>query len=253
MTIGSSEEFLDFLKRAHDEFQPLAEKLKFDKSHPWHRNSIALYGSILELTGSSILLVENRLLSGVPVLMRTILEAYVDLTNLINDKSYGYVLELSYLKEWLKLLNEAQKGNNQYLASISEASDLNQNIAKWQAEISTLESSGHQTLKKYEKFKLADMEDEYRSTYNTLCGDSHNNIKALINRHMEIDQEDFNMVIYKDYSPEDSAIYVGTGAEILVRATEKIHSFLSSDCMSIVNAYRSELNILRGDSDTHNQ
>ena len=47
-----------------------------------------------------------------------ILEAYVDLVNLANAPRYGYAIELSYLREWRKLLQEAKLGKNEYLSNI---------------------------------------------------------------------------------------------------------------------------------------
>jgi hypothetical protein len=123
----NSATLLNFLKKAHDNFQPISLKIKFDKDHALHLNLIALYGSILELTGSSILLICNKLITGVPVLLRAILEAHVDLINLNNDPNYGYDLKFSFLKEWLKILDEAKKGND-YLTEISAAKNLDETI-----------------------------------------------------------------------------------------------------------------------------
>lgn len=248
MPTAPPEEILSFLKRAHDEFQPLSEQIIFDKERPLHRNTISLYGSILELTGSCILLTDKRLVTGVPILLRTILEAYVDLVNLVENPQYGYNLEASYLKEWLKILEEARKGKNEYLRAISEASSLDQSIDEWRNSLKKLESKGYKVLKIEKKFERAGMEKEYRSIYNLLCSDSHNNLGALVSRHVEREQTDFSIVFYKAYTPEDSAVYVGTNAEILVRATQLIHKFLDSPVQDAIKAYRVEFDALRGGS-----
>jgi len=44
------EEVFAFLKKAHDEFQPLSVEIRFDKNHALHSHVMALYGSIIELT-----------------------------------------------------------------------------------------------------------------------------------------------------------------------------------------------------------
>lgn len=247
MALASAEEFLDFLKRAHDECQPLSQELSFDKEHPLHRNSVALYGSIIELTGSLILLVDKKLLTGVSVLLRSVLEAYVDLHNLLANPSYGYALEISYIKEWLKVLQEAQAGQNDYLAAIREAPNLSASIAEWQDKKRQLEAKGHRSLKIEQKFQRAGMEKEYRSVYNSLCCDAHNNLRALIDRHIEIGKAGFEVVFYKAYTSEDSALAVGTNAELLIRASEKIHEFFTSSALPRIAQFRSELNQLRGE------
>lgn len=241
-------QLLEFLKKAHDEFQPLSAKMVFDKSHPLHRNVVALYGSILELTGSSIILIDRKLIAGVPILLRAILEAYIDLVNLVSNAQYGYHLEAAYLKEWLKLLVEAQGGKNEYLRELSESPNLSDQITRWREEQRKLKIKGYHTLSIEDKFRKAGMEKAYRSLYNSLCCDAHNNLRALINRHIERDAGDFSMVFYKDYSPDDSAVYVGTNAEILVRASQVIHEFLNSPVQAEVARYRAEFDALRGDS-----
>lgn len=134
MSMAPAEEVLAFLKQAHDDFQPLAKKLQFDKTHVLHRTLIALYGSVLELTSSCILLIDNRLLPGVPVLLRAVLEAYVDLVNLAKAPRYGYAIELNYLSEWRKLLQEAKLGKNEYLLDISQDPALDERIAQIRKE-----------------------------------------------------------------------------------------------------------------------
>jgi len=248
MALAPAEEVFGFLMRSHDQFQPLSEELTFDKSHPLHRNTIALYGSIIELTGSNILLIQKRIVAGVPVLLRAILEAYVDLVNLINNKTYGYNLEVSYLKEWLKILEEAKIGKNEYLSDITKEPSLDKTIMEWRKERKRLEAKGFRALRIDQKFSKAGMEKEYKSIYNSLCSDSHNNIRALIERHIEREETDFSVVFYKAYTAEDSAIYVGTNAEILVRATELMHEFLDSPVKDEIAEYRNEIDRLRGDS-----
>lgn len=248
MPIAQPEVVLEFLKRAHDGMQPLSTKISFDKVHPLHRNLIALYGSILELTGAIILLVDRRLITGVPVVLRSVLEAYVDLHNLSESPTYGYSLELGHIKEWLKILVEAKAGKNEYLTAITEAPDLDSAIADWSKKKITLENKGYRALRVEQKFQRAGMEKEYRSQYNSLCCDAHNNLRALIDRHIEMNGQGFELVYYKAYTPEDSAIHVGTNAELLVRASQKLHSFFKSPVENEVAAYRAELDNLRGEA-----
>lgn len=247
MPIAPPEEVLEFLKEIHDKFQAYSQNLMFDKAHPLHRNVIALYGSILEMTGSNILLANNKLVTGIPILLKSILEAYVDLTNLIKNPQYGYNLEINYLKQWLEILNEAKTGKNEYLQSLTDEPSLDETIAKWNRDKKKLENNGHSSLKISQKFMRAGLEKEYRSMYNSLCSDSHNNLRALVSRHIEIEDGDFSMVFYKSYTPEDSAVYIGTNAELLIRATQELHTFLKSSDCDRVNVYRVEFDRLRGD------
>lgn len=247
MPSAPPEQVFEFLIRAHNALQLLSTRLSFNKGHPLHRNIVALYGSIIELTGAVIALVDQRLTTGVPVLLRSTLEAYVDLQNLIDAPTYGYALELGHIKEWINLLNEAKTGRNEYLASINESPDLDARITEWTNQKIALERRGHRSLKIYQKFQRAGMEKEYKSLYNSLCCDAHNNLRALVDRHVEINGDGFEVVYYKAYTPEDSAIHVGTNAELLLRASTKVHEFLGSPVIAEVAKLRHELNVLRGE------
>ena len=244
---AAPEEVFEFLKRLHDSCAQLILRLKFDKQHAQSRTLIALYGSILELSSGLIALVDQQLLPGAPVMLRAILEAHVDLVNMAADSRYGYSLERSYIKEWRKLLVEAQGGENEYLLEIAGQASLPDRIRDLEAEDGKLKEQGHRVLTLLERFELAGMGKEYRSLYNSLCCASHNNLRSLVDRHFEFDQEDFTMVFYKAYTPEDAAIYVGTAAEVLVRSTETLHLKLESSDLEAVRALRAELTGLRGE------
>lgn len=90
-----------------------------------------------------------------------------------------------------------------------------------------------------QKFQRAGMEKEYRSVYNSLCSHAHNNLRSLIDRHVELKEEDFEVVFYKAYTLEGSAHYIGMAAELMVRASEKVHSFFDSPVRKEVEALRS--------------
>ena len=70
--------------------------------------------------------------------------------------------------------------------------------------------------------------------------------RSLIDRHVELNEADFEVVFYKAYTPEDSAHYVGMAAELLVRASEKVHAFFDSPVQTEVGAFRAKLDELRG-------
>jgi len=247
MTTAPPKEVFDFLKKTHDEFQPLSEKIVFDKTNPLHRNSISLYGSIIELTGSVILLLNSKLGTGVPILLRAILEAYVDLFNLINNAQYGYNLEVSYLKEWLKILEEASHGKNEYLQFIADEPTLPETIDSWRKKKKSLEKKGYRSLRIEQKFKQAGMQKEYKSLYNMLCSDAHNNLRSLVDRHIEREETDFSIIFYKEYTADDTAHHVGSNLEILVRATQLIHDFFDSPVKGDIVEYRNLLDGLRGE------
>ena len=53
-------------------------------------------------------------------ILRTMLEAQVDLENLCRDQGYADNVQANYLHEWLRVLKEAGKESNPYLQGLSD-------------------------------------------------------------------------------------------------------------------------------------
>jgi hypothetical protein len=236
---------LDFLKKLHDDLLEFSRKLTFDKSHPWHRNLVSLYGSLIELSGSFLILLNKRGLIGIPSIFRTFLETYVEFYNLLNDKKYGYHMEAQYNDQWVRLMKEAAKGTNPYLNSIHEDPDLHQKINTMGKKLKELKSKGYVPLKVRERFEKAGMLNEYYSMYNLLSTDTHGNIRALIKRHIEIKGADFDIVFYKDEPIEEFLTYIDATCGMLIQASIGIHELLGSKIHAEVKTLKEELEAWR--------
>ncbi|QPK62235.1 hypothetical protein IVG45_15440 [Methylomonas sp. LL1] len=207
-----------------------AEHLKFDKQHPWHRNLIALYCSLIEYFDSLIFLVENDKCIAIPVVFRGLLEAYVDFRNLAEDRLYGYNMEASYAKEWLKIIEEASQKKNAFLASIAEDPTLDTQVQEQKNKLAELRGKGYKALNQFEKFDKAGMVDEYRSVYNFVCSHSHNDIRSLIVRFFIINEaeNDFEMALFKEQEPGEYDHYLITGKHFLRNGSHTIHAILET-------------------------
>ncbi len=233
----------NFLQKIHDDFQPLSLKIKFDKKHSLHITLISYYGSIFELTGSCISLIQNELFISIPIVLRSILEAQVDLVNLINDPEYGYTLRFSFLNESLKLFDEAQNGND-LLEDIATTPNFDENHLNFKREKDLLKSKGYKLLTNEQKFKKAGMMTEYNSIYNRLCCDSHNNLSALGKRHLRSEEDDISVVFYKTPKTVDIIFYIAIITEIFIKSAELIHDFFNTEAKDIINIYRNEFDTL---------
>lgn len=114
------EEYRQEVQKALD----LAKHLRFDKTHPWHRGLVALYGALIEYSDSLIHLVEHEKSGAIPILFRSLMEAYVDFKNLAEGRGYGNHMEASYSKEWLRVLESANGSGNPYVAAIGGDAQL---------------------------------------------------------------------------------------------------------------------------------
>jgi len=238
-------ELFDYLKRLLAECLTHSKHIVFDKKCERHLYLVALYGSLIELTGSLIILIDNKHGTGVNPIFRSIFEAYVEFFNLDSDPEYVRYMKASYHEQWLKVEKEARKGSNPFLKSISESPDLEASIQECEVELDGLKEKGYRPLKIWERLKKAEMVDEYRSLYNFLSNDVHSNIRALLDRHLEIHENDFTVVYHKDRPLDDFLPPLQSTAEFLVDASLKIHQFFETKTYSAIEGLSKELDEIK--------
>lgn len=175
---------------------------------------------------------EARTLIVIPTIFRNILECSVDLHNLVDDPKYIHSMQLNYHQEWLNVIKTAGKGNP-YLTHMAQMKTLKEQIKKLEDEIKDTRAQGGEYLSTSKRFNLAGMKEEYQSIYNFLCCDSHNNIRALISRHIDIGRNgsDFEICLHKN-NYEEFNHYYGTIALHLLSNGEKVHELFKSDASS---------------------
>ena len=108
------------------------------------------------------------------------LECYVDLRNIISDRHYIKYMDAKYREQWLKVMRQMLKGDNDFLAGFPDKAALEASIKSTEEKLAILEDAGFKPLKIFKKFEMAGLEDVYRSYYNFLSSESHNDIRALI-------------------------------------------------------------------------
>jgi hypothetical protein len=238
-------EVYEFLKELHDVCVKEVDKISFDKTQIRAVHLIGLYGSIIEFTGSFVCLVENKHRTGIPTIFRSLFETYVHFHNLHEEATYGYHMEVSNQEQWLKLLKEAKKGVNPYLSAMTKQPNLDELIEKCETELEDLADKGFRALNIYDRFKKAGMVNEYRSLYNSLSNDSHSSIRALIDRHIEIDKSDHRLVFYKDLQLDDLLLHIDFTAGILIDSSLKLHKVFKTSSVKTFENMAQKLNEIR--------
>ena len=163
--------------------------LKFDRKNKLNLYMLCLYCTIVEISDSLICLARNGKGVGGPVLRRTLLEAHVDLKNLEENPEYCYNMDASNIQEWLRVTKEAGNLENPYLKGMADLDDFDDQIAEWEKELQQLRQDGYPVLKNIQEFEAVEMLAEYRSVYNFMCSESHNNIRSLQGRHIQITED----------------------------------------------------------------
>jgi Family of unknown function (DUF5677) len=237
--------YIQLLKSIHDRLLDLIPTMKFDKTYQVHFARVALYASLVELTGAMICLIENNGRVALPSTFRTFLEASVELKNLNTDPSYIEHMYASHMKEWLAVLRESKNGSNPYLSGIGGIRNLDELIARDEGSLRRLQENGKRPLSVYERFERAGMVEEYRSLYNFLSCDSHSNIRALIGRHLDEDSGRFEVVMYRDEPIDSFAATLDSTAGILLHASLETHRSFETGQEAAVEEMLGELARLR--------
>ena len=226
---------LDFLMDMRDEVVRVLPKVRYNRRISSDLLLMALYATIIEQIDSIIVLRQRKMSAGVDVILRAALEAYVDLRNLAADPGYRDMMMGEFHRQWIKLAEAGVKGGNPYLASFGGNEAAAKRLAHHKAEAAKLPS----TLSVFDRFQLAGLTDEYRSIYNSLCNESHNNVRALINRHFRTgeDGED-HLSIFEDTDSNTLSASLDGCNTILLGSTAIIHHHFKSECEDEVNTVR---------------
>lgn len=207
----------------------IAREVRFDKENPQHLSVICLYASILEVAGSINVLVEEKHTTSVPILLRTLLEAFASLRCCCIDPEHFKVMGAGFLVQKRRLLKSAlENPDNPYLKPLARASDLEKDIAEIERQTAELEEKGTKAINIYQEFKKGDLLAEYHSLYWILCMQAHNNVSALEDRHLEKDGETYEVTMYKEENPADTVRNVDSMCGLLMDASARVHGILET-------------------------
>ena len=235
-------ELLAFLNKLHDQAVEFLRDVRFDKRPDRDGYAVALYASIIELSGGVIVLVSRDRKTAVSPVFRTLLEAYVDFKNAMQDASYIKHAYAQHGKDWIKVLSERP---NPFLAGILGHEQRDSTLKRHKRDVAKRGGEGVKPLKIADKFDRAKMADEYRSIYHFESDAIHNSWQALLSRHFEKLGDDFQLALYKKRSLDDYGTYLDSAAILLLDATIQIHERFKSGHQKQVDALRQELATLR--------
>ena len=230
---------LDYLKELLKGTIKCLEKLNFNTGSKVHRALISLYATLIEQADSAVFLIDNDRAAGTDIILRSSVEAYVDLMNLANDEKYIGHVQANYHKEWLKLGRAGDPDNNPFLVAL-RGSETDDWFAWHKSELESLKDTPPLTV--LERFQRAGLENEYRSIYNELCSESHNNLRALVDRHFLVDEDKnkVDLIIFAPAEKEALAFTLHTFITILDSANFIVHDYFKSDMKSEIADLRAK-------------
>lgn len=233
----TGKEFEEFCRRVLQVVEPLASNLLQSAVKLQRKYLIALYFRVLSLSRGCVALVDAQVLDGVPVLIRAVFEAYVDLKNLAFDSNYILHMRAAYLWENVKL-QEALLG-----FAGQKKSAVKKQLQEYRREQRALEKGNFKRFTVWQRFKRAGWKDVYDLTYGFLCKASHNSITVLRDRHLS--RKDANRLVRSNFTDlEDQKYLFKRLAKVLVNASLLTHGQKASESIKILVALRHELDEL---------
>jgi len=174
--------------------------VRFDSAKRPHIYAVTLHATIVQLCSGCLTVAKTKCTAGVPVLLRSMFEALVDLDNLVHDQNFFERMDAANLEQYLKLLRDSP--TNPLLSGLDKKHDLPRIIGEYQAQLDELRSRKRGQKDLRQRCIDVDRGDEYQSIYLLYCLDAHNNVGALIDRHIRSDEsETLQVTIAGDESP----------------------------------------------------
>lgn len=221
------------------------EVLRFNDKNPQQLYAVCLYARLLELASGCKALLEKNALAGISILLRSMFEADIDLTNMLKCPEYWKRMEASFFKEKLRLTKEAASSTpNPYLGEIRAKRKPSQDLKEIQADLDRLIAEKNGPIDIRCRADFAGRQNEYLTIYTTLCLDTHNNIQSLRDWHLEVTSpNDYQVIVFKK-DKTDLLGYLSAIAGIILQQTKALADFLKTEGIEF-NKYFQEMETLQ--------
>lgn len=191
---------------------------------------LSLQATIHELGNATLQCLGAGILSASEILLRSMLEAYVDLLAASRDENYLLHCEMKHHQEWRKVLIAARNNDNEYLADITEIPHLSDLIQRRTDSITSLVAQGARDLSARERFRMANVPALYDGLYRRLSACSHNSLGELLRRHAnERPDNKVDLTMFRDAEGHEEYFIADTLTGLLLGSIEQFKDYLSRD------------------------
>lgn len=197
---------------------------------------------IFSLLATSIELLDNMLFLtlnensriGIPVLLRSCLEATVDVQFILKDKNNYQKLKLENHYLW-KDIYEASYQDNAYVKHLKTSTDFASKAKETSQAIKELEQNGVKIASIHSKFKETGFLEEYCSIYGVLCANAHNGGFALGLRHLTTKGSSHSIDLFKPSKMVDFDSYMGVAVRLIALSIKSINDAFKYDLQADVD------------------
>jgi hypothetical protein len=234
------------LERHYQRCIEMVAGIRFSNSVPQQVLALCLYCSIIELCSSTLILIQRRQFIGVPLLIRSMYEADVDLVNILNDSDYFKSLYATYLTKMTGVIQQAHNSESPgFMKAAGGIEEMRAFLREKNNELKSLKRDGHKPLQMKDRFCRAKLDEEYISSYAYLCRYSHNDIVALQNRHLRTVGDEPELKVFNEIGLQDETHLIDLADAVLLRASERVHRFFDSGSPEGIEDMYAELSALR--------
>ena len=124
---------VEFLRQALQKISEALSVVRFDPESDVQIHAVALHATIVELAASSLCLVDCGRETGVPIILRSVYEAMIELQNLLADANYMERIKAANLDKVVDFLNKG--ATDAVWQELGKSMDVATALREFQAEI----------------------------------------------------------------------------------------------------------------------
>ncbi|HEX7182916.1 MAG TPA: DUF5677 domain-containing protein [Thermoanaerobaculia bacterium] len=221
------EEILPRLRNVLDQIHGLVKGLHFDPRNQQHLLAGALLGRILEEAEGIYVMLERQDSACGFILLRSLLEAHVDLINISSDPTYIEFMNAAFLDQQRFLLEAAlEKGSKSpFLANLPGNTEAAEQLDWVRSTLKQLEERQIKPLSVRKRFKRADQLDYYEGPYAHLCWHSH----VLESRHLRLTDAGVVIRAFAPIDDDDAHLISDTTAGISANCVASVKKLLEGE------------------------
>lgn len=180
--------------------------------------------TILENSSACFALILNNHYTAVPILIRNIMEAHIDLLNICKDENYKYILLYIFLNEKIRESEFATK-DNPFTTLIYNLPEYKEQLCSYEKEFKELKLTVKEKHTRI-KYRFKSVDKNLYTIYMWLCHRSHNNLDALEERHFNIEENRFELSVFRNAKESELYIYIDAISGILVKSIMTLFEYL---------------------------
>jgi hypothetical protein len=222
--------FLRLLRDVLDEVHVLTGTFRFSTTKRQHLIAGALLGRVLEQVEGIYAMLERKDGACGFILLRSLLEAYVDLRNVTKDPGYAEFMHAAFLDQKRRLLEAAieRGGTSTFLVALAGHPEAPSVLDEVRSELAELQARKVVSLQVRQRFELAGEGGMYHGPYADLCWHSHNNINVLERRHLQLVDGSYEIRAFDPITDGDAQLISDTLAGAAANSIVAVGNMLNA-------------------------